>query len=388
LTGYRNATPNVPGWLVVSEDGLIIDIEQFIPGLFGKVELLDESIYNSPKTVKTSSRETWRLLGKEVRGGAIVVGIVAPENDQTADQKLQKNAAKLGGTLQEAMAVKSREIDSDVDYAIVNSDGALAYAFGGVPLKTNAQSLLQLPRGLTRFVSNGKPYLLYCRPLLNSLNQRVGVVIVPKDVSLEEEALRAQDRFNYLIVAAAGILILILVVRFVGRELLSRSNQITLQEALKLGESRFVEFKSTFQWDVKQGKRNDDRRLDTLKSIAAFLNGNGGSLFIGIEENRVGSAKVCGINEDLWEMGGSRDRLQRLLRDLVTDRIGSEFSPFIEERFEEIDGQVCWVILVEAAPRPAFVRWRGQKKFYVREGPKTSDLDNENTWRYIKNRWG
>ena len=41
LTAYRNASPPVPSWFVVSEDGLIIDIEGgFIPGLFGKVELL------------------------------------------------------------------------------------------------------------------------------------------------------------------------------------------------------------------------------------------------------------------------------------------------------------------------------------------------------------
>lgn len=155
-----------------------------------------------------------------------------------------------------------------------------------------------------------------------------------------------------------------------------------------MGESRIVEFKSTFQWDVKQEKRNEDLRLATLKSIAGFLNASGGNLFIGVEEDKTGSARISGIKADLNEMGGSRDRLQRLLRDLITERIGPEFAPFIEEYFEETDEQVCWVIVVGAAPEPAFVRWKGQPKFYVREGPKTSDLDNERTWRYIKNKWG
>jgi hypothetical protein len=86
--------------------------------------------------------------------------------------------------------------------------------------------------------------------------------------------------------------------------------------------------------------------------------------------------------------GGSRDKLQRKLRDLITARIGAKFSSFIEEDFEEESGQLCWVIFVAPAPQPAFVRWKNDKKFYVREGPKTSDLNKESTWRYIKNRWG
>jgi len=29
-----------------------------------------------------------------------------------------------------------------------------------------------------------------------------------------------------------------------------------------------------------------------------------------------------------------------------------------------------------------------ERRFFVREGPKTTDLDNESTWHYIKNKWG
>jgi hypothetical protein len=61
---------------------------------------------------------------------------------------------------------------------------------------------------------------------------------------------------------------------------------------------------------------------------------------------------------------------------------------------EEGAGMMYWMIVVEDSPEPAFVRWKfageskEQKKFYVREGPKTTDLDNESTWHYIKNKWG
>ena len=40
-------------------------------------------------------------------------------------------------------------------------------------------------------------------------------------------------------------------------------------ELIKLGESYVLEFKSTLQWDVIQGKQNNDLRNSTLKTIAA-----------------------------------------------------------------------------------------------------------------------
>jgi hypothetical protein len=388
LTGYRNAEINVPSWFVVTDDGFVIDIEGFIPDLLGKVEPLDDSIFISPKTVVTTCGETWRIFGRRVGGGAIIVGINSPENTENADAKLLANAAKFGTTIKEATSVKAREIDGVVDYALVTDDGEIKSANGGVPLKTNPHSLLHLSKGTTPFVSNRKPYLLHSEPLLNSANQRVGMVIVPKDMSLAQEALRIQERFNYMVIAVAGILIAVVVLHFIGRELLDRAKRITIQEALKSGESLIVEFKSTFEWDINQGRPKNERMLDTLKSIAGFLNTKGGTLFIGVEEDKAGALKVCGINEDLRLNGGSRDKLQRKLRDLITERIGAKFSPFIEEYFEEAAGQLCWVVFVVAAPEPAFVRWKNDKKFYVREGPKTSELDNESTWRYIKNRWG
>jgi len=79
---------------------------------------------------------------------------------------------------------------------------------------------------------------------------------------------------------------------------------------------------------------------------------------------------------------------------LISTRIGPEFSSLITDNLEEYDGTLYWKIVVEKSPEPAFVRWKfsgeskEQKKFYVREGPRTSDLDTEKTWHYIKNKWG
>lgn len=393
LEGYRRASITAPGWHVVTKNGLIVDIEGFIPGLFGHVELPDESVYGAPQTVVSAVGEKWRLFGRKVTGGIVVVGICSTENASDADAKLVSNAAKFGSTLAGAESIYSREIDFNVDYAVVSSAGELKTAWGGLPLKTEVRALPLPPDHLASLTSGGKPYLLYFQPILDSGGRQVGTVIVPKDMTLERKALEVQDRFNLWVVGIATLVACVIALWLIVQEFLGQTKNVTLEEALKVGESRTIEFKSTFLWDLRRNQYVEERRLDTLKSIAGFLNASGGTLFIGVSEDTT-PPTVRGLDEDLRRAGNSKDKLQRALRDLITTRIGPEFSPFITDGLEEDAGRLYWKIVVEGSPKPAFVRWKSageskeQTKFYVREGPKTSDLDNESTWHYIKNKWG
>ncbi len=394
LSGYRNALILVPSWDVVTKDGLIVDSEGFMSGLFGKAEPMPESFYGKPTTFVSPIGETWRLFGKKIVGGFVVVGISPPEDTNYDDALLLTNAAKFGSTLDEATSVKSRQIDYDVDFAVIGANGELKNVLGGIPLKINLRNPPPPNDQMTPLVSEGKSYMVLFHPLLDTHGQVVGEVIVPKEMGLEMEALRAQKRFNYMMAGISFLVAIIAVLWLAVREILPQTKCVTLEEAIRVGESATVEFKSTFHWDVRQGKPVDERQLDVLKSIAGFLNARGGTLFIGVSEDET-PPTARGIDEDLKLAKGSKDWLQRKLRDLITTRIGPEFSPFINtDGWEERGGKLCWVIVVEESPAPAFVRWKAageakeQKRFFIREGPKTSDLDNEGTWHYIKNKWG
>ncbi|MGA2446303.1 MAG: ATP-binding protein [Opitutaceae bacterium] len=374
LTGYRRAAITAPGWDIVTKDGLIVDVEELISGLFGRVELPDQSIYGGPQTVVTIVGETWRLFGRKVVGGTVMVGICSPENITAADTKLLANASKFGATLDAASSIRSREIDGDVEYAVISSQGELRTAWGGVPLKTNRQSLPVPSDHLARLFSGGKPYLLYFQPILDSRGQEVGTVIVPKDIALEQEALQAQDRFNIWVIGIAALFACATVLWLIVRELVSQTKKVTLEEALKVGETGTIEFKSTFRWDVRQNKRDEERQLDVIKAIAGFLNTKGGTLFIGVAEEGT-TLRIHGLAEDLQEMGGSKDKLRLTLRNLITDWIGSAYSHLITDDLKEYGGRCYWEVTVAAAPGPVFVWWK----------PKG---DNESTWHYIKNKWG
>ncbi len=149
-----------------------------------------------------------------------------------------------------------------------------------------------------------------------------------------------------------------------------------------------MEFKSTYHWDPDKGRAIDERRLAILRAIAGFLNADGGTLFIGVQQDNSGQANVRGLREDLELASNNQDELRLRLASQIADRIGSQFSRFVTDRIEQVNGKHCWVVEVKGGPEPAYVRWDKGKRFCVREGPRTSDLDIETAHRYIKNKWG
>ena len=64
LNGYRNAAPNIERGFVLASDGLIVEVVgELVSGVLGPVRLIEESVFDSPKSVVSSVGENWRLLG-------------------------------------------------------------------------------------------------------------------------------------------------------------------------------------------------------------------------------------------------------------------------------------------------------------------------------------
>jgi uncharacterized protein YaaQ len=154
-------------------------------------------------------------------------------------------------------------------------------------------------------------------------------------------------------------------------------------DLISLGESATLEFKSTFQWDIVQSCVNRDLRLSVLKTIAAFLNSDGGTLVIGVEDN----GSVCGIEDDLKLVRNSRDLFQQTLMNSINEFIGAAVAQFLETRFEETGGKTVYVIDVDKASQPFFMQGPQAKQFYIRLGNTTRALDPEETMRYVQMNW-
>jgi hypothetical protein len=156
-----------------------------------------------------------------------------------------------------------------------------------------------------------------------------------------------------------------------------------ITELIKLGESPNLEFKSTLQWDVIQNQVNKNLHHSVLKTIAAFLNTNGGTLLIGVEDN----GEIYGLENDLQSLGDSTDRFYQKLFSLVSDRIGGHYGPLVKARFEQVNGHQVCVVDVDKAPEQVFMDGPKGKEFLIRVGNTTRALDPEETVAFIEANW-
>ncbi|MDP6402920.1 MAG: ATP-binding protein, partial [SAR202 cluster bacterium] len=151
-------------------------------------------------------------------------------------------------------------------------------------------------------------------------------------------------------------------------------------ELIKMGEGSNLEFKSTLQWDVVEDRQNKALRDSVLKTLAAFMNSNGGSLLIGVED----SGHIFGLDKDLSILGGSQDRFFQLLSSLIADKIGPQYASLVNPQIEDLDGKKICVAKTAKSSEPAFLSGQRGREFFVRVGNTTRALDPEQTINYIE----
>lgn len=166
--------------------------------------------------------------------------------------------------------------------------------------------------------------------------------------------------------------------------------EIDLKEVIESGEHGFIEFKSTMRWNVREGKVDKKMEEIILKSIAAFSNSEGGKLLIGVADN----GTILGLQEDYNTLQESnKDHFELHLRSLVHSAFGKDFATtHIQVRFPVIEEQEICEIDIKAGVSPLFLEFsdkHGQKhkKFFVRSGNSSQDLDISETAAYVSRRF-
>jgi tetratricopeptide (TPR) repeat protein len=165
-----------------------------------------------------------------------------------------------------------------------------------------------------------------------------------------------------------------------------------LEKLLSRDESKTLEFKSSLchPYKLRKEQRNDQtmdenkaRVTETaLKTICAFLNTDGGSLVIGIEETeeRPHKKHILGIEEDFKHIGNRQnwDGWKNYLQSKIKDRIGTEFSPYINIVKEESDdGKKVAIIRVKASENNAYLDPKIHNKcsYYTRTSDGSEKCD-------------
>ena len=164
-------------------------------------------------------------------------------------------------------------------------------------------------------------------------------------------------------------------------------NARSLTTLIAQGEHDGVEFKSSARWSYDRRDRDPELELAVARTVAGFLNGNGGTLLIGVDD----AGKILGLGRDYRiTQNGNRDKYQLWLSDLLIACLGKNALAHLSVSFDGVDsGDVCRVD-VRPSPRPVFLNPpKGEKlaEFYVRMGNATRRLSTDEVLEYEKARW-
>ncbi len=167
----------------------------------------------------------------------------------------------------------------------------------------------------------------------------------------------------------------------------SSGSDPTVADLLRAGESATVEFKSTARWNRRTSQRDDQIELVIAKTVAGFLNAEGGTLIIGVDDD----GTPIGLAEDLALMKEPDvDRYELWINDFLMTTLGKPALAFLSTRFVPVGEEHVVVVDVRPSSQPVFVNEpKGQRTadFYVRMGNSTRKLLTDEFATYRESRW-
>ena len=166
--------------------------------------------------------------------------------------------------------------------------------------------------------------------------------------------------------------------------------EVDLVDVIQSGEHGFLEFKSTLRWSVREAKVDKKMEEVILKTISAFSNKDGGKLLIGVDKD----GQIVGLEEDYSSLPEpNKDSFELHLRNLVNAAFGKEFAATnLDIKFPVIDEKEICEIDIRQCKSPLYLEVSDKngnrsKKFYIRSGNSSQELDIQETASYIRSRF-
>lgn len=157
------------------------------------------------------------------------------------------------------------------------------------------------------------------------------------------------------------------------------------EEIISKGENNFIEFKSSLRWDYKTGQTNKILEYVIAKTITAFLNSEGGMLFVGVDDD----GNILGVDKDYSTFGKKhgKDEFQQKLVEIINRYIGKEFHQHISIKIENISFKDICVVEISNSNNPAFLNNNGKEEFYIRASSSSQPMSIRESNEYINSHW-
>jgi schlafen family protein len=385
LEGYRRTSTGANIYVVLAENGTLIDTEGYLKGMVDHVSMPFRFEYERPFQVASDIGEVWNLYVHRLNDGLVILGARVRTAPPDVAQRFVPSATRFGNKVGDALGTPERAIDEAFDYAVIDAGGNLRWAIGGIPLKTAPPEIPDHATPTPVWDIDGSLYSGFIEPVTSKSGRKVGVIRAFEEVTGEQKVLHQSAIFNGFIAALLLCITVVVATLYLRRV---RVAEISCAQIPSLEESDTVEFKSSLRWDYKQQRANTDLEREVIKGVVGFLNSeSGGTLIIGVDDDK----QVLGLERDYSTLGQrkNRDGFQQRLQQTLLSAIGERCcAKWVKVRFCSVQGNDVCVITVNSASEPIFFEERGREgSMYVRVGNTTRPLSPKESVAYASARW-
>ena len=160
----------------------------------------------------------------------------------------------------------------------------------------------------------------------------------------------------------------------------------SVRSLIEGGESAVVEFKSTARRNLHTEAPDPAITWAVIKTVAAFMNTDGGTLLIGIDDN----GQPVGVEADYpLVKGGDRDGWELWLTAAVKNALGAVAATDLSVRFCILDDRTVARIDVRPGAEPVFASKKGEAReiFFARLNNSTEELSGPDLLDYRQKHW-
>lgn len=158
------------------------------------------------------------------------------------------------------------------------------------------------------------------------------------------------------------------------------STSLSLSDLIKNGETHMMEFKATLRTNLHTNQRDPKMEFSVLRTIAGFLNNNGGTLTIGVFDD----GSPAGIEVDGFE---NEDKMSLHLINLMKTRLGVLSISDVHIHFEEFKDSRIMVVECGRSTKPIYYKDGENDRFFIRTGPSTTELATKDAIEYQRERF-
>lgn len=239
------------------------------------------------------------------------------------------------------------------------------------------------------------------RPAVKHGNDDIMLAILKGSANISDDELieiaknnnlfKNDDNYSWpIVVLALVVMTSFIVFVYKQRKSKKQARQIVDYEAkdwqtiINKGETDKIEFKSSLRWDYRQEKVNKALEHVIVKTISAFLNTDGGILFIGVGDD----GKILGLKNDYHSLSKNNgDGFVLALTNVINQNLGKSIHRLLQFSIISINEIEICIVNIKKSEKPVFLGKQGNEEFFIRASASSQPLSMSEAYEYINSHW-